>query len=246
MQKTQAQKFILCRNNSRYFYVEIFFNKSDPQYHVFYRNGNVTILTKEIFNMTFGDDFMNTHYTDEKNTLITMALLKAHGIKKVIASPGTTNIRLVASMQQDPFFEMYSAADERSAAYIACGLAYESGEPVVLTCTGATASRNYVPGLTEAFYRKLPVLAITSTQHLGRVGQNIAQVIDRSVQMNDTVRLSVQIPTCHTDEDEWAAILYHNSPWDGIMKCAFKKNKLLTILQYADYYSSLYLEDRPE
>lgn len=100
---------------------------------------------------------------------------------------------------------MYSAADERSAAYIACGLAYESGEPVVLTCTGATASRNYVPGLTEAFYRKLPVLAITSTQHLGRVGQNIAQVIDRSVQMNDTVRLSVQIPTCHTDEDEWAA-----------------------------------------
>lgn len=53
--------------------------------------------------MTFGDDFMNTHYTDEKNTLITMALLKAHGIKKVIASPGTTNIRLVASMQQDPF-----------------------------------------------------------------------------------------------------------------------------------------------
>lgn len=57
MQKTQAQKFILCRNNSRYFYVEIFFNKSDPQYHVFYRNGNVTILTKEIFNMTFGDDF---------------------------------------------------------------------------------------------------------------------------------------------------------------------------------------------
>ena len=155
--------------------------------------------------MTFGDDFMNTHYTDEKNTLITMALLKAHGIKKVIASPGTTNIRLVASMQQDPFFEMYSAADERSAAYIACGLAYESGEPVVLTCTGATASRNYVPGLTEAFYRKLPVLAITSTQHLGRIGQNVAQVIDRSVQMNDTVRLSVQIPTCHTDEDEWAA-----------------------------------------
>lgn len=148
---------------------------------------------------------MNAHYTDEKNTLLMIALLKAHGIKKVIASPGTTNIRLVASMQQDPFFEMYSAADERSAAYMACGLANESGEPVVLTCTGATASRNYVPGLTEAFYRKLPVLAITSTQHLGRVGQNVAQVIDRSVQMNDTVKLSVEIPTCHTKEDEWAA-----------------------------------------
>ena len=78
---------------------------------------------------------MNTHYTDEVNTQIVISLLKEHKIKKVIASPGTTNIRLVASMQQDDFFEMYSAADERSAAYIACGMAEESGEPVVLTCT---------------------------------------------------------------------------------------------------------------
>lgn len=147
---------------------------------------------------------MDTHYTDEKNTQIVLGLLKAHGIKKVIASPGTTNIRLVASMQQDSFFEMYSAADERSAAYIACGLAAETGEPVVLSCTGATASRNYVPGLTEAFYRKLPILAITSTQHMGRVGQNIAQVLDRSIQQKDIVKLSVQLPTCHTKEDEWA------------------------------------------
>lgn len=92
---------------------------------------------------------MNTKYTNEVNTQIVLSLLKAHGIRKVIASPGTTNIRLVASMQQDAFFEMYSAADERSAAYMACGMAEESGEAVVLSCTGATASRNYVPGLTE-------------------------------------------------------------------------------------------------
>ena len=60
--------------------------------------------------------------------------------------------------------------DERSAAYIACGMAEESGEPVVLSCTGATASRNYMPGLTEAFYRKLPVLAITSSQDISKIG----------------------------------------------------------------------------
>ena len=99
---------------------------------------------------------MKTHYTDEKNTQIVLGLLKAHGIRKVVASPGTTNIRLVASMQQDEWFEMYSSVDERSAAYIACGLAAQSGEPVVLSCTGATASRNYMPGLTEALYLLLP------------------------------------------------------------------------------------------
>lgn len=153
---------------------------------------------------------MKTYYTDEKNTQIVLGLLKAHGIKKVIASPGATNVRLVASMQQDSWFEMYSAVDERSAAYMACGLAAETGECVVLSCTGATASRNYLPGLTEAYYRKLPILAITSTQHAGRIGQNVAQMIDRSVQPKDTVLLSVNLPTCHCEEDEWACNVQTN------------------------------------
>lgn len=147
---------------------------------------------------------MNTFYTDERNTQILISLMKAHGVRKVVASPGTTNICFVASIQQDPFFEIYSSVDERSAAYIACGLAAESGEPVALSCTGATASRNYVSGLTEAYYRKLPILAITSAQHYGRIGQNIPQAIDRTVQMNDIARLSIQVPTVHDANDEWA------------------------------------------
>ncbi|WP_346687343.1 thiamine pyrophosphate-binding protein [Megamonas hypermegale] len=147
---------------------------------------------------------MENLYTNEKHTQILIALLKAHGIKKVIASPGTTNITFIASIQHEPYFEIYSAADERSAAYIACGLSAESGEPVVLSCTGATASRNYVPGLTEAFYRKLPVLAITATQPVDRIGHNIAQVIDRRVQFNDLVKLSVQVSGVYNDDDKWA------------------------------------------
>lgn len=153
---------------------------------------------------------MDTHYTNEANVLILIALMKHHGVRRVVASPGTTNITFVASLQQDPFFRLYSAADERSAAYIACGLAAETGEPVALSCTGATASRNYLPGLTEAFYRKLPVLAVTSTQHLGRIGHHIAQVIDRRTPLNDTVRLSVQLPTVYSDDDRWACEMEAN------------------------------------
>lgn len=147
---------------------------------------------------------MNTFYTDERNIQILIYLMKAHGIRKVIASPGTTNLTFVASIQSDPYFEIYSSADERSAAYIACGMAAESNEAVALSCTGATASRNYIPGLTEAFYRKLPILAITSTQHIGRIGQNMPQVIDRSLCMKDIVRLSVNALQVHGEEDEWA------------------------------------------
>ena len=94
--------------------------------------------------------------------------------------------------------------EERSAAYLACGMAEESGEPVVLSCTGATASRNYIPGLTEAYYRKLPVLAVTSTQDISRIGHHIAQVIDRRVIQNDIALLSEYIPATDDSVKEWS------------------------------------------
>ena len=153
---------------------------------------------------------MEKYYTTERNAQIVIALMKAHGVKKVIASPGTTNIALVASLQQDSFFEMYSAPDERSAAYMACGLAAETGEAVALSCTGATASRNYMPALTEAYYRKLPILAITSTQHAGRIANHYPQVIDRSILPKDIARLSVQLPAIHDVEDKWACEILTN------------------------------------
>lgn len=144
----------------------------------------------------------NKFYTNERNVQIVIALLKANGIKKVVASPGTTNYTLVGSLQNDPWFEMYSSVDERSAAYIACGLAAESGEPVVITCTGSTASRNYMPGLTEAYYRKLPILAITSHQGTDRLGQLIYQNIDRRNVPNDIAKLSVELPVVKDARDE--------------------------------------------
>ena len=149
-------------------------------------------------------------YTERKNILILIALLKGHGIKKIVISPGTTNMMFVASVQQDSWFEIYSAADERSAAYIACGLAHESGEPVVLSCTGATASRNYFPGLTEGYYRKLPILAVTSMLGTDLPGQHIPQVLDRTVVPKDLVKFSAALPEVHTAEDEWKCNLIVN------------------------------------
>lgn len=160
---------------------------------------------------------MNSFYTVERQVQILIIMLKAYGIRKVIASPGTTNISLVASLQQDIFFQIYSAVDERSAAYMACGLAAESGEPVVLSCTGATASRNYIPGLTEAYYRKLPVIAVTSTQPIEKVGHLIPQVIDRSAMPKDIVRLSVTLPLIKNEDEVW--------------NCEIKVNQILQALK---------------
>lgn len=149
-----------------------------------------------------GDSDNMNYYSSERNVQILIYLMKAHGIRKVIVNSGGTNVCFAYSVQQDDFFQVYSSVDERSAAYMACGLAEESGEPVALSCTGATASRNYLPGLTEAYYRKLPVLAVTSTQPEIRIGQNIPQVTDRRNPPKDTVKLSVTLPNIQNTQEE--------------------------------------------
>lgn len=158
------------------------------------------------------------YYSSEENIRIVVALLKEYGISRVIASPGTTNLTFVASLQHDPFFKVISAPEERSAAYMAVGMAEESGEPVVITCTGATASRNYYPGMTEAYYRKLPVIAITATQPKLNVGQLVAQVIDRSVIPNDVAVYNCRIPAIHSDSDRRYAVHKGNEAFHALRR----------------------------
>lgn len=153
---------------------------------------------------------MEQYYSIERNVQILVSLMKQHGIKRVVVSPGSTNVCFVGSIQQDSYFELYSCVDERSAAYMAVGLAAETKAPVALSCTGATASRNYFSALTEAYYRKLPILAITASQDENRIGNLIPQVLDRTVQPNDIVKLSQHLQNVKDKEDEWDVTLKAN------------------------------------
>ncbi len=161
---------------------------------------------------------MKRFTSEERNVQIVISLLKENNIKKVVASPGNKNVSLVVSMQHDPFFEIFSSVDERSAAYMACGLAAESGEPVVLSCTGATASRNYLPGLTEACYRKLPVMAITSGPSVSMIGINLSQVMDRTIVSKDAVVFSTLLRNVKDANDEWDCVRKMNEAIHALKK----------------------------
>lgn len=152
----------------------------------------------------------NLYYTNERAQQILIEVLKANKIRKVVASPGTASMSLIVSMEHDGAFEMYSSIDERSAAYMACGLSAESQEPVVIVCTEATASRNYGPGLTEAFYRKLPILAVTGSHGEHLIGQLQPQVIDRRSIANDVANLDVRVHMIKDSDDEWLTTLKIN------------------------------------
>lgn len=130
-----------------------------------------------------------------------IALLKAYGIDTIIASPGTQNSYFNYLTQEDSFFNCYSVLDERSAAYVATGLAYESQKPVVITCTGATASRNYLSAMTEAFYRRIPIIALTFIDNNSNCYNMSPQFIDRKVSQNDVKTVDVTLPQIQKPED---------------------------------------------
>lgn len=132
---------------------------------------------------------------------IVVELLKAHNIRKIVISPGGTNIFFAKAVQNDPFFDCYSVVDERSAMYFAIGLYLQTGEPIATSCTSAQATRNYIPGLTEAYYKNVPILAITMSKHPRFIGQEYMQAPNQTSLPKDSVKKSYMLPYLSDDND---------------------------------------------
>lgn len=67
-----------------------------------------------------------------------------------------------------------------------------------------------MPALTEAFYRKLPILTVTSSRRNAYIGHNCDQVTDRTVLPNDVAKISVQMPIVLDDVSEWNCTINAN------------------------------------
>ena len=143
---------------------------------------------------------------NERAVEITVELLKKHGIHNIVISPGGTNIPLVRSVQNDPFFTCYSVVDERSAIYFAIGLYLQTGEIIATSCTSAQATRNYIPGLTEAFYKRVPILAITMEKHSRFIGQEYMQAPHQASLPDDCVKNSYELPFINDINGEYHCI----------------------------------------
>lgn len=145
-------------------------------------------------------------YTIVENARIVISLLKAHNIRHIVLSPGGSNIPIVQGVQDDPFFKCYSVVDERSAMYVAIGIYLQTGELVATSCTSAQATRNYIPGLTEAFYKHVPILAITMSKHPKYVGQEYMQCPVQTSLPVDAVKKSFSLPRISTEDDRQLCI----------------------------------------
>lgn len=140
-------------------------------------------------------------YSIAKNVQIVIALLKAHGINNLVLNPGGTNAAFVRGVQDDPFFHCYSIVDERSALYFAIGIYLSTGSTVAVCCTSAQATRNYIPGLTEAYYKHVPILAITFSKHPRYTYQDYMQAPDQTSLPRDAVRATYSVPYISNEQD---------------------------------------------
>ncbi|MDR0910758.1 MAG: hypothetical protein LBM77_13465, partial [Spirochaetaceae bacterium] len=142
-------------------------------------------------------------YTAILHIRVLIALLKAYKIRHVVISAGTQNASFAYSIEEDDFFNCYSVVDERSAAFFAMGLSQELNEPVAICCTSSTATCNYLPALTEAFYQGIPLVVLTFDRHPYLLNQMENQMIDQHGMFKKVCKKYVQISKIENDDDYW-------------------------------------------
>jgi 2-succinyl-5-enolpyruvyl-6-hydroxy-3-cyclohexene-1-carboxylate synthase len=144
-------------------------------------------------------------YTDKKNALQLIALLKEYDIDHIVFSPGNRNTPISHSLENDDFFATYMIPDERSAAFFALGLIQKLNKPVAISCTSGSAMMNYGPALSEACCQNLPLLLITADLPSRLLGQAEAQMIPQFGTFDNLLKKSVHVPEVNNDDDEWLA-----------------------------------------
>lgn len=142
-------------------------------------------------------------YSDNRTVQILIALLKEFKVHHAVLSPGTRNVPVVHSLEKDPDFTCYSVVDERSAAYFGLGLAFETGEPVLISCTSGTAAANYTSALWEASKQNIPLIALTSDRSQYYQGQMEEQMIVQPEMYGAACRASVTLPIIKDEQDAW-------------------------------------------
>ncbi|MBI1378928.1 MAG: 2-succinyl-5-enolpyruvyl-6-hydroxy-3-cyclohexene-1-carboxylic-acid synthase [Frankiales bacterium] len=120
----------------------------------------------------------------------------AGGVREVVLAPGSRSAPLalaLAAADADGDLRLHVRVDERSAGFLALGLAKVSREPVAVVVTSGTAAANLLPAVVEASYAGVPLLALTADRppELRDTGAN--QAIDQLRLFGGAVRWAAEL-----------------------------------------------------
>ncbi|MBW3466282.1 2-succinyl-5-enolpyruvyl-6-hydroxy-3-cyclohexene-1-carboxylic-acid synthase [Arthrospiribacter ruber] len=142
------------------------------------------------------------------------------GITDVILSPGSRCAPISLAFVRHPKVHARTISDERSAAFIALGMAQQSNRPVVLVCTSGSAAYNYAPAVAEAFFQQIPLIIITADRPPEWIDQWDGQTIRQTNIYGQHVKASYNFP------DEFG---HHDKIWHGHRIC---NEAILSAMQF--------------
>ncbi|MCR5696592.1 MAG: 2-succinyl-5-enolpyruvyl-6-hydroxy-3-cyclohexene-1-carboxylic-acid synthase [Marinilabiliaceae bacterium] len=132
-----------------------------------------------------------------------LTLMKCYGIRHVVVCPGSRNAPIVhAFASRSDCFCVHSVTDERSAGFVAIGMADALQQPVAVCVTSGSAVLNVAPAVSEAYYRRVPLLVISADRPAQWIGQMDGQTLPQHGCFGTLAR-SYQLPNDGSDANWW-------------------------------------------
>jgi 2-succinyl-5-enolpyruvyl-6-hydroxy-3-cyclohexene-1-carboxylate synthase len=128
-------------------------------------------------------------------------LCSLKGLSQAIVCPGSRCAPLTLAFVNHPGFKTRTISDERSAAFIATGIAQQTSTPVVLVCTSGSAAYNFAPAVAEAYYQRIPLIILTADRPTEWIDQWDGQTIQQEGLYGKHVKKSFQLPEAERHVD---------------------------------------------
>ncbi len=122
-------------------------------------------------------------------------ILHRKGVEYAVLSPGSRNAPLILTFARHPHIQCLTIPDERTAGFTALGIAQATGRPVAVTTTSGTAALNLAPALAEAYYRHVPLIALTADRPPEWIDQADGQTIRQNSVFQNFVLSSFSLDT---------------------------------------------------
>ena len=115
------------------------------------------------------------------------------GVSDAVLAPGSRSTALAMAFHDDPRIRLHVEIDERSAGFLALGLARATGRPAPVVVTSGSAVANLHPAVIEADQGQVPLLLLTADRppELRQTGAN--QTIDQAAIFGRSTRWQVDL-----------------------------------------------------
>ncbi|MDH3005622.1 2-succinyl-5-enolpyruvyl-6-hydroxy-3-cyclohexene-1-carboxylic-acid synthase [Gordonia alkanivorans] len=131
------------------------------------------------------------------------------GVREAVLCPGSRNAPLAFALHAADAtgrLRLHVRIDERSAGYLALGLAVSSKEPVPIVMTSGTAVANMGPAVFEANYARVPLVVISANRPYELLGSGANQTVEQFGLFGTQVRAAISLGLAERDLDT-------NSQW---------------------------------